>query len=128
MLDKMIDRASELARIGLVAMLLLTFGPLVGQLSAAAQMPQQLDGWCGDAEPIAMHHDHHGADHEHAWYEQCEYCSLAQHFPFLSVHTPEFSSASSWVDLGPVVPVRSAFTRDALQIHAPNRAPPILIG
>lgn len=108
-------------------MLLLTFGPLVGQISAASHQVSMADWVCGDDMAMsAMSHDH-GADHDHAWYEQCEYCSLVQHFPFLSVYTPEFTAASGLVEAGPVVAVRSAFRNQALFAHAPNRAPPALI-
>ncbi|CUB05060.1 Protein of unknown function (DUF2946) [Marinomonas fungiae] len=128
MLQTFLTRANELARIGLLAMLLLTFGPLVGQISAASHQAAMADWVCGDeVATSAMSHGHHGADHNHAWYEQCEYCSLVQHFPFLSVYTPQFTAANSLVEAGPVVPVRSAFRNKALFAHAPNRAPPALI-
>ena len=127
MLQTFLTRANELARIGLLAMLLLTFGPLVGQISAASHQAAMADWVCGDEVAISdMSHEHHGADH-HAWYEQCEYCSLVQHFPFLSVYTPEFTAANGLVDLGSVVAIRSAFRNKALFAHAPNRAPPVLI-
>lgn len=128
MLQAFLTRANELARIGLLAMFLLTFGPLVGQISAASHQAS-MAGWvCGDDIAMGnMSHGQHGADHDHAWYEQCEYCSLVQHFPFLSVYTPEFTAANGLVEFGPVIPVRSAFHNKALFAHAPNRAPPILI-
>lgn len=128
MLQTFLTRANELARIGLLAMLLLTFGPLVGQISAASDQASMADWVCCDDIAMGnMSHGKNGADHDHAWYEQCEYCSLVQHFPFLSVYTPEFTAANGLVELGPVIPVRSAFRNKALFAHAPNRAPPILI-
>lgn len=127
MLLSFLNRANELARIGLLAMMLLTFGPLVGQVSAASHQASMADWICGDESATSTMSHTHGADHEHAWYEQCEYCSLVQHFPFLSVYTPEFTAAKGLVEAGPVVPVRKALRNKALYAHAPNRAPPALI-
>lgn len=126
MLKHFTYRAVVLARMGLVAMLLLTFGPLVGQLNAEPHSSSLSPDWiCGDdVQTSSM--GQHGADHEHTWYEQCEYCSLVQHFPFLIHHIPEYASATVPVLLGMIAPVRSAHVSDALFLHAPNRAPPSL--
>ncbi len=124
MLQIFLSRVTGLARIGLLAMALLSLGPLMGQLSAAHQGPQ-LDWICGDLEVVSYQHSHHGTHHSHVWYEQCEYCSLVQHFPFLSVHIPQFSAANSVAESGPLLPVSSAYRNSALFAHAPNRAPPI---
>ena len=127
MLQTFLARANELARIGLLAMLLLTFGPLVGQINAASQQASIADWVCGEELVTSVtSHEHHGADHDHTWYEQCEYCSLVQHFPFLNVYTPEFTAANGLVEAGSALPVRSAFRNKALFAHAPNRAPPAL--
>lgn len=126
MLKHFTYRAVALARIGLLAMMLLIFGPLVGQLNAEPHSSSLSPSWvCGDdVQTSSM--GHHGADHEHMWYEQCEYCSLVQHFPFLSHHIPQYASVTLPALSGEVASIRSAHVSDALFLHAPNRAPPSL--
>ena len=131
MLHQLNIRAVLLARIGLFSMLLLTLGPLIGQLTApkmsAMMMPHSVSQHDHSAMPshASQTNDTMQSMH-HVWYEQCGYCSLVQHFPFLSSTVPAVvrdAFITTWV---PVEFVRSAFNSAALFLHALKRAPPTL--
>ncbi|MGB5996389.1 MAG: DUF2946 domain-containing protein [Marinomonas sp.] len=126
-----------LARIGLISMLLLTLGPLIGQLSAVKMssgvMPSMSssDMMMSGHDHSGSHHDNSGGHHDHskmnhAWYEQCGYCSLALNFPFLSSTIPNIIRDVLQAAPRPVVLIRSAFKSNTLFLLALTRAPPFL--
>lgn len=125
MLERFSIRANELARFGLFAMVLLTFGPLVGQLNAASYSSSSDALWICGEEQFDFETQHSGT-HDHVWYEQCEYCSLVQHFPFLASYTPDIARHHLAVAMGAIELERSGFYSEALFLHAPKRAPPTL--
>lgn len=123
------NRSVRQARIGLIAMLLLTFGPLIGQLTA----PKMSSGIMMSEMPMSqmmssMDHDHDHAKMNHAWFDQCGYCSLALNFPFLSSSIPDVIRETFQVTPALVEFVRSAFRANTLFLLALQRAPPNLHG
>lgn len=126
------------AKVGLIAMLLLTFGPLIGQLTATNNTSEIAISLL---TPSSSHHHmmtdsvtmDHGASHHdhskmhHTWYEQCGYCSLALNFPFLSSSVPNVIPVGFQATTAPIEFVRSAFKSNQLFLLALKRAPPHLI-
>ncbi|RNF52697.1 DUF2946 domain-containing protein [Marinomonas hwangdonensis] len=138
-------KAATIAKVCLFSILMLTFGPFIGQIKTPAMSPLlmhdmsnmvitqfiQQDRMTASDE----HHDHHersagmAMDHSvmdpDAWDEQCGYCSLSHNFPFihntvslaLGVSPLPFSAFVEWI--------RSAFNVDSLFLLALKRAPPI---
>jgi len=124
------NRSVMLARIGLISMLLLTLGPLIGQLSAV-KMSSSVMPSMTSSDMMMSGHDHSGGHHDHskmnhAWYEQCGYCSLALNFPFLSSTIPNIIRDVLQATPRPVVLIRSAFKSNTLFLLALTRAPPFL--
>ena len=145
-------KAIVAARISLFSMLLLTFGPLIGQLRAPEISPllmhtmmvmdmseqaltsphqyhsSETDHTLTNHSSVMMDHsgmDHSGMDHE-AWDEQCGYCSLSHSFPFIQTDVPTISGSSP-LALPPISEwVRTALYSDSLFLQALKRAPPNL--
>ncbi|MFG6176017.1 DUF2946 domain-containing protein [Halomonas sp. THAF12] len=130
------------ARLALLAMLLLVLGPLVGQLSAS-----QRDHHAGHASggtAHGHHAGHHGAsemerhaDHgmampaearnaapEARWHAACGYCTLFQQMPVLSAMLPSVPPLAAQAITAPVVATRAAHGGPAVFPQAPTRAPP----
>ncbi|MBZ9558915.1 MULTISPECIES: DUF2946 family protein [Modicisalibacter] len=115
----------QAASCALLAMLLVVFGPLIGQLSGAAHATH------GDApRGIATAHEARIADHPagvFAWHDACGYCTLFQHCPVLDVALPPAATASLAPLDQPAGAPRVAHATPALAAHAPPRAPPIAL-
>lgn len=139
------------ARLALLAMLLLVLGPLVGQLSAA---PRDHHAGHGAGMAEDSHHaghpgagvverEHH-ADHAAGvsasarsaeardvapvaahWHAACGYCTLFQQMPVLSAMLPSVPPLAAQAITAPVVATRAAHGGPAVFPQAPTRAPPL---
>jgi hypothetical protein len=110
-------RASWLA---LLAMLLLSLGPLGSQLSQPAERTWLTELACED-------HDgsHDGAlDHEALW-AKCGYCTLLLSSPATTCAAPTLALAATAPKDRPIAPVRSAVARSAIFPGSRSRAPPV---
>ncbi|WOD08371.1 DUF2946 domain-containing protein [Marinomonas sp. GJ51-6] len=115
------------ARLGLVAMTLLVFGPLVGQLTASPMSShmEMMDGSSHEHEHHSHHsHHEHNANMVHDWNEQCGYCTLLEHFPFLNIFVPTFEKIGYSTIQAPIEFTRSIFGSINLYVLALKRAPP----
>lgn len=134
------NRSVRQAKLGLIAMLLLTLGPLISQLTA----PEKSSGMMSSmTQMIVSNSDHGGMDHDHAktehdsmghdhtkmdhaWYDQCGYCSLAFNFPFIFSSLPDVIRDTPQATEAVVKFVRSAFRPNTIFLLALKRAPPHL--
>lgn len=110
-------RASWLA---LLAMLLLSVGPLLGQFSQPAAPAWLSELACGD------HPDSpDGAlDHQALWVK-CGYCSLLLNSPATSCASPLLALAAVLPADRPIAPLRSGVARAAVFPGSRSRAPPV---
>jgi hypothetical protein len=140
------NRQIKLAYLGLMSMILLTLGPLVGQLTIpnmssmpmSAMSMMQMSGMAMSSHvghdhskmvmAVSTSHSDHGAviTMDHAWDEACGYCSFFDHFPFLSISIPSIVFNGTGLISTPIEFIRSAFNSDSLFLHALKRAPPYL--
>lgn len=140
-------KAIVAARISLFSMLLLTFGPLIGQLRAPEMSPLLMHTMMimdMSEQPLTSPHQHYSSETDHsltnhssvmmnhsgmdhdAWDEQCGYCTLSHSFPFIQTNVPTISGSSP-LALPPVTEwVRTALYSDSLFLQALKRAPPTL--
>jgi len=110
-------RASWLA---LLAMLLLSVGPLWSQLSQPAEPAWLTELACED------HDGSHGGalDHEALW-AKCGYCTLLLNSPATTCAAPALVLAPTAHADRPIAPVRSAAARSAVFPGSRCRAPPV---
>lgn len=110
-------RASWLA---LVAMLLLSLGPLGSQLSQSAEQPAWLTELaCGEH---AGSHDI-PLDHNALW-AKCGYCTLLLNSPATGCVSPTLALAAAIPADRHAAPVRSGVARSAIFPGSRSRAPP----
>ena len=110
-------RASWLA---LLAMLLLSVGPLLSQLTAPVAPAWLTALACG--EHAGSHND--PLDHDALW-AKCGYCTLLLNSPATSCASPLLTLASTTVADRHAVPVRSGVVRSAIFPGSRSRAPPV---
>lgn len=146
--------AKTIAKVCLFSILMLTFGPFIGQVRAPSMSPllmhhmpgmhmeestdsgqssfsheghHQHDGMAMDHS--VMEHSHHSSmghsGMDHAsWDEQCGYCTLSHNFPFIPNTVPTLPGFSP-LPLAALIPwTRSAFNAETLFLLALKRAPP----
>ena len=105
-------------------MLLLVTGPVIGQLSAFGESRHHHHASVSMSSMASPSAEHHSLSGVLGWHEQCDYCSLFQHFPVL---TGVLSFLARIPPLGvgePVARTRSAYGDLAVFPHALTRAPP----
>ena len=110
-------RASWLA---LLAMLLLSVGPLWSQLSQPAEPAWLTELACGERTG-----DHNSVlEHEALW-AKCGYCTLLLNSPATSCTRPFLALAAVASADRPITPVRSSVLRSAIFPGSRSRAPPV---
>jgi hypothetical protein len=108
-------RASWLA---LLAMLLLSVGPLGAQLSQPAEPAWLTELACGE------HTDSQKLDHEALW-AKCGYCTLLLSSPATACASPTLALAATVSADRHRAPVRSGVARSAIFPGSRSRAPPV---
>lgn len=109
-------RASWLA---LLAMLLLSVGPLLSQLTAPAEPAWLTELACG--EHVGSHDN--PLDHDALW-AKCGYCTLLLNSPATGCVSPTLALAAAIPADRHAVPVRSGVVRSAIFPGSRSRAPP----
>lgn len=110
-------RASWLA---LLAMLLLSVGPLWSQLSQPAESAWLTELACGEhvgSQELPQDHD--------ALWAKCGYCTLLLHSPATSCASPLLALAATAPADRHAAPVRSGVARSAIFPGSRSRAPPV---
>lgn len=109
-------RASWLA---LLAMLLLSVGPLLSQLTAPAEPAWLTELACG--EHAGSHNN--PLDHDALW-AKCGYCTLLLNSPATGCASPTLALAAAIPADRHAAPVRSGVVRSAIFPGSRSRAPP----
>lgn len=108
------------ACLALLAMLLLSFGPLGSQLSQPAEPAWLTELACGEH---AGSHDR-ALEHNALW-AKCGYCTLLLHSPATSCASPSLALAATSPADRHIAPVRSGVARSAIFPGSRSRAPPV---
>lgn len=110
--------------LALIAMLLLVTGPVIGQLSAFGEPGHHPHSDASMSAMTSAPAHHHPLSEAIGWHEQCDYCSLFQHFPVLSGALLPLARHALWIAGQPLASPRAAYGHLAVFPHALTRAPP----
>ena len=105
--------------LGLLAMLLLSVGPLLSQLTAPAEPAWLTELACG--EHVGSHDN--PLNHDALW-AKCGYCTLLLNSPATGCASPTLALAAAIPADRYAAPVRSGVVRSAIFPGSRSRAPP----
>ncbi|MCR4509229.1 DUF2946 domain-containing protein [Pseudomonas sp. 32.2.56] len=105
--------------LALLAMLLLSVGPLLSQLTAPAEPAWLTELACG--EHVGRHDN--PLDHDALW-AKCGYCTLLLNSPATGCASPTLALAAAIPADRHAAPVRSGVVRSAIFPGSRSRAPP----